>query len=818
MMNKFKRFYSLFLVLVLIITLVPINVQAATKIKLNKTKVSLYVGQTINLKVTGTKNKVKWSSTKKSIATISQKGKVIAKKKGSTIIKAKVNNKTLKCQITVKNPYLNKKTVSLKIGDSVTLKLIGSKTTSWNSSNKKVATVNKKGKVIAISKGTTTIKVKASNKKTYSCKIIVTEQNKVTITSTIIPTKVPKITKAPNITKIPTSTIVPTITVFPSVTITTEPEIPTITNTPEVTKEPIVTKKPTITSVPIISYVPTITEVLKISGIPTITKMPTITNTPEITKIPTVTKEPTITSIPTIIEAPSITESPNITNIPSETNTPIPTEHIHNYIQIEFQNSTCIETGRKTYICECGNSYTEEISLKEHIYEISNVEPTCEEKGYTLHTCSYCGKSYKTNYINENGHNWDDGTTILVAKCSEYGLVQYHCNNCSKFKSITIPELGHKTSEEWIIEEFCSEIGCKYQMCLICGSRINEQKLPPTGKHKYLSDGYCKECDYYSEENHQHNYNETILKESSCLEIGKKLYTCACGDSYTEEIVKLNHTKTDWIIDKNATCEESGSKHIECSVCKEVIETKEIEGLGHKYELVNTTLSTCTTKGYNEYVCNKCGNSYKEELPLKEHTYGHFVEKVKPLDFETFGTANMVCPECNETLFEDLTAVLIDLGNGESTTIYGYYNYEEAYKNFELTYQYKLDKGILETTDKFEWDEEMYHLSCIRVAEMAYMDNLYDLAKNSEELGIDLHTRPNNQEIMSHAENALGCPIIKNESAQYAIDSWLGSIGHKLTIELSYPNKMSTAMFNAWMSNKSGMYWRTFWVQNYMKK
>lgn len=51
----------------------------------------------------GTKKKVKWSSSKKKVATVSAKGKVKAKKKGKTTIIAKVGKKKYKCKITVKN-------------------------------------------------------------------------------------------------------------------------------------------------------------------------------------------------------------------------------------------------------------------------------------------------------------------------------------------------------------------------------------------------------------------------------------------------------------------------------------------------------------------------------------------------------------------------------------------------------------------------------------------------------------------------------------------------------------------------------------------
>ena len=75
----------------------------ASSIKINTTKKTLKVGKTCTLKVTGTKKKAKWSSSKKSVATVSSKGKVTAKKKGTTIITAKIGNKKYTCKITVTN-------------------------------------------------------------------------------------------------------------------------------------------------------------------------------------------------------------------------------------------------------------------------------------------------------------------------------------------------------------------------------------------------------------------------------------------------------------------------------------------------------------------------------------------------------------------------------------------------------------------------------------------------------------------------------------------------------------------------------------------
>lgn len=78
-------------------------VTAATKVKINKTKASIYVGKTVQLKVTGTKKKVTWKSSNKKIATVTSKGKVKGVKKGTAKITATVSKKKYTCKVTVKN-------------------------------------------------------------------------------------------------------------------------------------------------------------------------------------------------------------------------------------------------------------------------------------------------------------------------------------------------------------------------------------------------------------------------------------------------------------------------------------------------------------------------------------------------------------------------------------------------------------------------------------------------------------------------------------------------------------------------------------------
>jgi hypothetical protein len=77
------------------------NTVQAASIKINKSKISLVVGEKDKLKVTGTTKKVAWKSSNIKIASVSSNGIVSAKKEGTTIISAKVDKKSYTCKVTV---------------------------------------------------------------------------------------------------------------------------------------------------------------------------------------------------------------------------------------------------------------------------------------------------------------------------------------------------------------------------------------------------------------------------------------------------------------------------------------------------------------------------------------------------------------------------------------------------------------------------------------------------------------------------------------------------------------------------------------------
>ena len=201
---------------------------------------------------------------------------------------------------------LSKKKATITAGKTLKLKVKGTKKkVKWKSSNKKVATVSKKGVVKGIKKGTCKITAKVGKKK-LTCKVTVkaavtkNSSSGNTASKNVVPAAAsvpvtPKPTAAPS--------AQPTPVVTPTVTPTPEPT-PTVTPTPEPT--------PTVTPTP--EPTPTVT--------PTPEPTPTVTPTPEPTPIvtPTPSPEPTSAEVTTSEEVEKALEEKNLSELTIKTN------------------------------------------------------------------------------------------------------------------------------------------------------------------------------------------------------------------------------------------------------------------------------------------------------------------------------------------------------------------------------------------------------------------------------------------------------------------------------------------------------------------
>ena len=103
------------------------------------------------------------------------------------------------------------------------------------------------------------------------------------------------------------------------------------------------------------------------------------------------------------------------------------------------KKATCTATGVKERTCtSCGAK--EKITLKAtgHKYVTSTVKPTYTSKGYTLHKCSVCGSSYKSNYT----------ATLVLAPIS--GLKRTARTNTT----VTLSWNKHSAADGYIVERY----------------------------------------------------------------------------------------------------------------------------------------------------------------------------------------------------------------------------------------------------------------------------------------------------------------------------------------------------------------------------
>lgn len=166
----------------------------AAKVSLNKSELSIKKGKKYTFKTSiepsnTTNKKLTWKSSSTSVLTVDKNGKMTAKKSGrATVTVTTANGRKASCKVTVTQSVdkikLNRKTKTLGVQETCTLKSTlvpkyakTSKIT-WSSSNKKVASVNSRGKITAKKTGTATITVRTANGKTAECKITVKNKPK----------------------------------------------------------------------------------------------------------------------------------------------------------------------------------------------------------------------------------------------------------------------------------------------------------------------------------------------------------------------------------------------------------------------------------------------------------------------------------------------------------------------------------------------------------------------------------------------------------------------------------------------------------------
>ena len=306
--------------------------------------------------------------------------------------------------------------------------------------------------------------------------------------------------------------------------------------------------------------------------------------------------------------------------------------------------------GSKERSCTvCGKKETASIPKKSHThsYKTQTVAPTCTEQGYTLHTCSGCGYSYKDNYKNALGHNWTDWEPVDAATCTADGKQTRRCqrSGCNTSETRIVTKLGHDYKET-TVKPTCTAAGYTLHKCSRCSDSYKDDHKDALG----------------------HNYETTVVKPT-CTAKGYTLHKCSrCGDYYKDTYTNtVDHSWSAWKTTKEATEKAEGSKERSCKVCGKK-ETEVIPKTTHKHTYTTKTIApTCTSKGYTLHTCSGCGNTYEDNYKnALGHSFGEWKTTTEPT-CTADGTQTRSCTRTGCTQKE--TRTVAKLGHSYTTKV-----------------------------------------------------------------------------------------------------------------------------------------------------
>ena len=188
----------------------------------------------------------------------------------------------------------------------------------------------------------------------------------------------------------------------------------------------------------------------------------------------------------------------------------------------------------------------------------------------SIFTLTACGDNDGEHIHIPNSAVRENEVATTCASSGSFDEVVY-CAECSEEISRTtktIEKLLH-TPSEWIndTEATCKVEGEKHKECTVCEEVLETGTIDKLTTH---TPGGAKTEDFADSDcETEGSYNLVVY----CSVCEAKLSTEA------KTVEKKPHTASDWIIDKNATCKEDGSKHKECITCEEVLETAAIDKL-----------------------------------------------------------------------------------------------------------------------------------------------------------------------------------------------------------------------------------------------
>ena len=193
----------------------------------------------------------------------------------------------------------------------------------------------------------------------------------------------------------------------------------------------------------------------------------------------------------------------------------------------------------------------------------------------------------------------------------------------------------------------CTEKGIESAYCAVCGEK-SVREIQPLGHdlEGLPCEGRdCSRCEY-TEAPTAHIYELIEEIPADCLYAGIKIYSCECGESYTEEVPASGHSFGEWQVSTPSTCIKEG---VEKRVCERCLaeETRSLPLAEHDFgEWTATVSPTCTEPGSKNRACSVCGHTETAEIPAVGHKY--VLVEERPATCAENGKKIFECSVCHD--------------------------------------------------------------------------------------------------------------------------------------------------------------------------
>lgn len=275
---------------------------------------------------------------------------------------------------------------------------------------------------------------------------------------------------------------------------------------------------------------------------------------------------------------------------------------------VYYKSCTCGENGTETFTSgsALGHDYTKKVENNTYLKTAAS---NCTEYNVYWYACSRCDANAKDDaeatdkyYTSTTAGNHSfteqiEDTAHYVAgtgtDCQSVKKYYYDCAYCDLIGTNTWDSTTygpHNYAATW-----SSDVDGHWHECSLCHDKKDQAAHTPGAAATETTPQKCTECDYIitAALGHTHSLTKVEANAPTCTEDGNiEYYTCSgCSKLFADATgnVEITADKTvdkatghtyEWVIDKEATATEKGSKHEECKVCHDKKAAVEIPATG----------------------------------------------------------------------------------------------------------------------------------------------------------------------------------------------------------------------------------------------